>query len=963
MMPLLPHRIRMTVVTILVSILLDATVTVAQNDTKNDETVRCVTEWGLTSTTDTTKMKLIPPSQINDGYCDCIYSGLDETHTSACAGITSTTPTSTTPTTDATNKEIMFQCPQQPTLQLHLSRINDGICDCCDGADEIVTVTSDGSVASSSSSTIGSDGSVTIPTTTTTTTSNHCQDNCATVLAAYRAAQKQRQLQFHKGHEIRQKMITSYQGMVNTTKTKIKQLTHDITERKKLLQDKHLRSLTVQQQQYTNVRIQRLFQNIYALTGLPHDGDRYTKHTWALLHDVSIVELETLISYTCQMAGEMFFATTTTSDDNNNNDADSDGKENRHEKNHKKSPTPPQKTCVPLRLAAIDIGDMFVMSKEKDPTNAKMELRRLSQDDQYSDVDGIMAVILANIYDYNSQYPNHPIFMEDDYKVYQAQLDTGFQKPASNSKRPSGDDSDNDDDDYAEEYEEDEYHKDTMDSDEATNKKKNIFIPTTVYEDHMTSEQQRTTLDTLVRTSTLSKSRQLYIERAQALEQVIQDQITTLEQEQSSESEDLVLADEMVNDPVDHSEEIHQLRDILDQLQERIVHIERGYGYGISARKLLSSITKESMTFRFEPQFIFGDPEKNMKASVNDVALFHQQYLQKLFLLTLYYSQVSVVQVYELLYLSLAPPPTTSSSSSDDDPSIVIEEQQCSVVPYANLCPPKSTLNESLSVPKLIYDEMVTFCNTISMESTSGSISAETSTCAAVDMIPESIPDGYFGYYPIVPRDEDDVMTKLLNPLGSDATYCTNDEIRTKRDMRSIQETVTHYQTNIRSMEQTLQEMKESIQNNDQMDSHDIDTVNENSILPKYGLDGELHSIQDQCYDFTQGKYKYEICLYQGSSQKDIDSAGDGTSLGRWTGTSLERVVENNVEYYERIWKWENGAQCWNGPQRSITAHVNRCGPITKIISANEPDTCRYVVEVESPIACDSMYQQRYQLE
>jgi hypothetical protein len=55
--------------------------------------------------------------------------------------------------------------------------------------------------------------------------------------------------------------------------------------------------------------------------------------------------------------------------------------------------------------------------------------------------------------------------------------------------------------------------------------------------------------------------------------------------------------------------------------------------------------------------------------------------------------------------------------------------------------------------------------------------------------------------------------------------------------------------------------------------------------------------------------------------------------------------------------------ECWNGPQRSITAHVNQCGPITRIVSANEPDTCRYVVEAESPIACDAIYQQRYGLE
>lgn len=198
----------------------------------------------------------------------------------------------------------------------------------------------------------------------------------------------------------------------------------------------------MQQQRYTNVHIQR----IYSVTGLPHDRDRITQNVFALLHDISIAELETLIVCTCQMAGELV-RTTTTEDDTEENPS---------------STSTPQKTFVPLRLATIEIGDMFVVTKEKDPTNAKIELRRLSQDEKYSDeADGIMAVILANIFDYNSQYPHHPIFMEEEYIKYKEHFENGGKKSSPKSKQSGHDDGD--DEDYEEEYEEDEYGEDEGD--------------------------------------------------------------------------------------------------------------------------------------------------------------------------------------------------------------------------------------------------------------------------------------------------------------------------------------------------------------------------------------------------------------------------------------------------------------------------------------------------------------------
>ena len=62
--------------------------------------------------------------QVNDDYCDCPDDGSDEPSTGACSGS-------------------VFVCSDQTRSKGHDkassipgSRINDGVCDCCDGSDE-----------------------------------------------------------------------------------------------------------------------------------------------------------------------------------------------------------------------------------------------------------------------------------------------------------------------------------------------------------------------------------------------------------------------------------------------------------------------------------------------------------------------------------------------------------------------------------------------------------------------------------------------------------------------------------------------------------------------------------------------------------------------------------------------------------------------------------------------------------
>jgi hypothetical protein len=65
-------------------------------------------------------------AQVNDGYCDCEDSGADEPGTPACAFFAA---------------QVTFWCPGDAAQgvtgrRIPASRVADGVCDCCSGADE-----------------------------------------------------------------------------------------------------------------------------------------------------------------------------------------------------------------------------------------------------------------------------------------------------------------------------------------------------------------------------------------------------------------------------------------------------------------------------------------------------------------------------------------------------------------------------------------------------------------------------------------------------------------------------------------------------------------------------------------------------------------------------------------------------------------------------------------------------------
>ena len=59
----------------------------------------------------------------NDDFCDDLQRGRDETRTSACSGVA--------------DSLIEFRCGTSNSTRIPLSRVGDGVCDCCDGSDEV----------------------------------------------------------------------------------------------------------------------------------------------------------------------------------------------------------------------------------------------------------------------------------------------------------------------------------------------------------------------------------------------------------------------------------------------------------------------------------------------------------------------------------------------------------------------------------------------------------------------------------------------------------------------------------------------------------------------------------------------------------------------------------------------------------------------------------------------------------
>ncbi|KAL7374975.1 hypothetical protein ABVT39_009996 [Epinephelus coioides] len=117
-----------------------------------------------------------------------------------------------------------------------------------------------------------------------------------------------------------------------------------------------------------------------------------------------------------------------------------------------------------------------------------------------------------------------------------------------------------------------------------------------------------------------------------------------------------------------------------------------------------------------------------------------------------------------------------------------------------------------------------------------------------------------------------------------------------------------------------------------------------------YGPDWEFLFLNSQCYKLNVYEYTYTLCPFNEVTQKS--TAGTEVSLGRWgmwAGTPKNQYSQ--MEY-------ENGEPCWQGGSRSTTVTLT-CGTETALRSVKEPSKCQYIMDFQTPVACQPVLKQR----
>jgi Glucosidase II beta subunit-like protein len=670
-----------------------------------------------------------------------------------------------------------------------------------------------------------------------TTSKTTCPDQCAALLAAATAAKRDLEQRFQVGSKKRATALSEFAAYVKETEIKLKQA-YETALAKREERDQIKIQTVGAKQVFVEQRVARVKDQALALATAPETG---------LLSGLTVEELKSVILHACQVAGEMTDAASS-------------------------------KTCVPLRLAALDMGGVW---QAGDSYSFQRILEATSLLTPEAKEQQITA--LANVLRHNSHDDNEKVWQESDLNNTQNR----YRK--SSRKRRSRSDS-----------EDDVYDEDDDDDDEDTDRSNENSSAAG-------NDSKRDELTYQVRYLPFSATRDIFLENGAAiLEKIKQESETSTEivegeqnRTSSSEGDASPAMDPMV------------LPMIKNTISKRERRIRKGLDYGVSAKVLLEAVIRSTSTTTA------------------------QQVLQRLAIGTLNYGKLSTVQFYQILTYVIS----ELNNVAEFDP------QTCPL-PWADICPPKDIVRNGARVPPAaVVDSVRQFCKQASKSISSAACAQNTDDASDV-VIPSEVPDGYFGYFEVEARDDSDMLNKAFSNLGFQAS---GGEESADSTLKEIESTLDRRNSELEDLEREIKEMEDSIGGGNEDGS-------------KFGPNGELHSLRDQCFEVIEGKYVYKVCMFGAATQRDLGTQDGGTDLGSWSEATTEAVTDQNgVEYEQRVWRWANGAHCWNGPSRSATGYVS-CGAESRILSADEPDTCRYVLQMESPLACDEEFRTRHGL-
>lgn len=636
-----------------------------------------------------------------------------------------------------------------------------------------------------------------------------CEDNCADVLAEKQAAVEKARKDYEIGSAKRTKELDNFQLILSENLKKLEILDKSLDSVGTVISSKE-QEINGIKLDYRKKRLDLVLTTAASFTSI----DQSSISINGIFAPLTNHEIAKFIVYTCQLNGEMEIAS-------------------------------PDETCIPLRLAGVDVGLLWGNENFDD---CSASLVRSDTDEQN--------MHLAELVHRNAEG-------EQVWHPKDSSPDTD-RKGRRRLEDYPGDDAYDRDVDADPEYS----------ADEEVNGE-----TSTATNDDGPGEQEKA-LRNFVEQSQFSRSRIQYIKRANALVEKI-DEILKIVESTASEAESSEEESEHNDigfDPIAH-------RMTRSTLMERQKYIENGFEFAVSASILLKPIA-------------FNENE--------DVA---REELVALAAATLFYADVSAEHVWQILNFVV---PEFEISIDDS-------EHTCAS-PLAILCPTKTVYRNGMQIPPLsIIEAGEAACEKAVDEANAG-------ICAPIgDEIPASIPNGFFGYYLVSPRGAQDVIEQAM--LGFDKL----------EEGRSLTDEA---EDELKRLKQQRDDLQKEAKELDQM----IGGRNES----RFGPNGELHSFNNACHSVEAGKYEYEICVFGKALQKEKGKGG-GTNLGDWTGMDIDH------ESGQITLKWENGQGCWNGPSRSATVHL-RCGAENKVLSAEEPDTCRYVLEMESHIACHERY-------
>ncbi|KAI9673500.1 MAG: hypothetical protein M1817_002964 [Caeruleum heppii] len=144
-------------------------------------------------------------------------------------------------------------------------------------------------------------------------------------------------------------------------------------------------------------------------------------------------------------------------------------------------------------------------------------------------------------------------------------------------------------------------------------------------------------------------------------------------------------------------------------------------------------------------------------------------------------------------------------------------------------------------------------------------------------------------------------------------------------------------------------------------------TSHREDLVRDYGKDEVFRSMKGRCIEKDSGEYVYELCWMTTTKQKPKKGGAD-TGLGSFQHFDTVIVDEDpslasqsgstgggggGGGTVERLaLRYENGQQCWNGPQRSTTV-VLVCSGADEILKVFEEEKCVYRMDAGTPAVCE----------